>query len=119
MDVSSPVPTGTPSSRSKYIATSSGSSFELLTTRAFLTLLNRDLEQTRFEILKFCRQNLEHLIELGWLSEKRRKLRDELKETHSCLGTPEKLEKTHEVDKMILGLHGTLAEKHKLLLTVQ
>ena len=45
-------------------------------------------------------------------------LREEQKETHSCLATPEKLEKTHEVDRMILGLHGSLVE-HKLLLTAR
>ena len=38
-------------------------------------------------------------------------MREELQETLACLATPEKLEKTHEVDNMILGLHGALAER--------
>ena len=48
-----------------------------------VTLLKRDLEQTRFQLLNFCRPNWQHLIEVGLLSEKRNKLRDELKETLS------------------------------------
>ena len=42
-----------------------------------------------------------------------------LTDSNSCLATPEKSEKTHEMEKNILALHGSLADNDKFLVEAQ